>query len=347
VQVVILLVMLGLLLRPALRLRLLPLWFGGGVFLAGLFVLSQPLTFRDAPSALQALGEAPQPDLRQGDRPRRPSSQGRPHQAERLEIAAAQPAPASVLRDTDGLARVELTVEVGADLGTDPAVVERAHGSRTRSATYGFRPCHSDRRGRRKGSPRLSWRVPCSVTTAEPARGASPFDVHVVPHVDVLYRVALSLTGQPADAEDLVQDTLIRAYRAIDRFDGRHPRAWLLTILRHTHLNRVRVRRPDLVRDGESVELTLEISGPAAASAEDVVVSETFEAVVADALACLPDKHRAVIALVDIDGLTYQEAADALGVPRGTVMSRLHRGRARIRTRLGVAGLVSPGRGVV
>ena len=165
------------------------------------------------------------------------------------------------------------------------------------------------------------------------------FDHFVVPEIPVLYRVALSLTGQPADAEDLVQDTLIRAFRAVDRFDGAHPRAWLLTILRHTHLNRVRGRRPVLLRDGESVELTLELVGKPEPSAEEVVVGDLFESVVAEALAALPDNHREVVTLVDIDGLSYQEAADVLGVPRGTVMSRLHRARARIRTRLTAAGL--------
>ena len=165
------------------------------------------------------------------------------------------------------------------------------------------------------------------------------FDHYVVPEIPVLYRVALSLTGQPADAEDLVQDTLIRAFSAVDRFDGAYPRAWLLTILRRTHLNRVRGRKPVLLRDGESVELTLERVGKPARSVEEVVVSDQFEAVVAEALSALPDKHRQVVTLVDIDGLTYQEAADVLGVPRGTIMSRLHRARARIRTRLTAAGL--------
>lgn len=74
------------------------------------------------------------------------------------------------------------------------------------------------------------------------------FAEHVLPHV------ALSLTGQSADAEDLVQDTLIRALRAVERFDGAHPRAWLLTVLRNTHLNRLRGRRPVLMREGESPE---------------------------------------------------------------------------------------------
>ncbi|MFH5822900.1 RNA polymerase sigma factor [Georgenia sp. AZ-5] len=165
------------------------------------------------------------------------------------------------------------------------------------------------------------------------------FNRYVVPEIPVLYRVALSLTGQPADAEDLVQDTLVRAFKAVDRFDGAHPRAWLLTILRHAHLNRVRGRRPLLLRDGESVERNLESSGDWVASAEEVAISEEFEAAVAEALEGLSDRHRAVVTLVDIEGLSYQEAADVLGVPRGTVMSRLHRARARIRATLDVAGL--------
>jgi RNA polymerase sigma-70 factor (ECF subfamily) len=168
---------------------------------------------------------------------------------------------------------------------------------------------------------------------------AAAFDQYVVPEIPVLYRVALALTGQPADAEDLVQDTLIRAFRAVEPLDGAHPRAWLLTILRHTHLNRVRGRSAVLLRDGDTVELTLERIGVPEPSAEEVVVSAVFEAVVAEALAALPDKHRVVVTLVDIEGLSYQEAADALGVPRGTIMSRLHRARTRIRTRLTAAGL--------
>ena len=179
----------------------------------------------------------------------------------------------------------------------------------------------------------------CMTEAARDQKQRLAFDHYVVPEIPVLYRVALSLTGQPADAEDLVQDTLIRAFGAVDRFDGAHPRAWLLTILRHTHLNRVRGRKPVLLRDGQSVELTLERVGKPEPSAEEVVVSDLFESVVAEALAALPNTHREVVTLVDINGLSYQEAADVLGVPRGTVMSRLHRARARIRTRLTAAGL--------
>ncbi len=139
---------------------------------------------------------------------------------------------------------------------------------------------------------------------ARDQRSRLAFDHNVVPEIPVLYRVALSLTGQPADAEDLVQDTLIRAFGAVERFDGAHPGAWLLTILRHTHLNRVRGRKAVLLRDGESVELTLERVGTPEPSAEQAVVSDLFESVVGEAWAALPDKHREVVTLVDIDGLS-------------------------------------------
>lgn len=166
------------------------------------------------------------------------------------------------------------------------------------------------------------------------------FDRYVVPQLAVLYRVALSLTGQPADAEDLVQDTLMRAFRGIDGFDGAHPRAWLLTILRNTHVNRNRARRPVLLRSADAAGALLDHVGPSAPASEDVVLDQQFEAVVAGALALLPAKHLSVITLVDIQGLSYQQAADSLGVPRGTVMSRLHRARARVRAQLDVAGVV-------
>jgi RNA polymerase sigma-70 factor (ECF subfamily) len=168
------------------------------------------------------------------------------------------------------------------------------------------------------------------------------FERHVLPEVEVMLRVAMSLTRNTADAEDLVQDTMIRAYGAIGRFDGRHPRAWLLTILRNANINRHRRRRPELIRDADRADRLLESETPHA-SAEDVVVGETFDATVQSALDHLPDRFRRVVELVDIDGLGYQEAADVLGIPIGTVMSRLHRARHRIRSRLAAAGLV-PGK---
>ena len=164
------------------------------------------------------------------------------------------------------------------------------------------------------------------------------FGRYVLPELEVLARVAYSITRNTADAEDLVQETLLSAYRAIERFDGAHPRAWLFTIMRNAEAKRHRRRRPQLLRDPQG---RLESADPRAAvdSPEEVVVGAQFEAVVSQCLAALPEHHRHVIELVDMDGLTYAEAAEVIGVPVGTVMSRLHRGRTRIRQRLSAAGL--------
>ena len=167
------------------------------------------------------------------------------------------------------------------------------------------------------------------------------FARYVVPEVEVLLRVARSLTPRPADAEDLVQDTLLRAFRGIDGFDGAYPRAWLLTIMRNAEVNRTRRRRPELLDDQDAaLDRLAATDGPGSETPERLVVGETFDAVVADALAALPDRFRQVVMLVDVERLTYMEAAKAMGLPVGTVMSRLHRARARIRQRLVAADLV-------
>lgn len=165
------------------------------------------------------------------------------------------------------------------------------------------------------------------------------FERYVMPELDVLLRVAMSLTRNSADAEDLVQDTLLRAYRAVERFDGRYPRAWLLTIMRNAQVNGVRRRRPELMRDPEAGDRILESQTPHD-SAEQDALREAFDATVEAALEELPDKFQRVIRLVDLDGLSYQEAAEVLDVPIGTVMSRLHRARRRIRARLSDDGLL-------
>lgn len=161
----------------------------------------------------------------------------------------------------------------------------------------------------------------------------------VLPEIDVLLRVALSMTAQPGDAEDLVQDTLLRAWRSIGSFDGRYPRAWLLTIMRNAEINRHRRRRPRLLDDPDTELERYARDRPAGASAEDTVVNRVFDDAVESALADLPDGFREVVVLVDVDGLTYAEAAHILGLPQGTVMSRLHRARTRIRIRLAAAGM--------
>ncbi len=152
----------------------------------------------------------------------------------------------------------------------------------------------------------------------------------------MLLRVATSITRNHAEAEDLVQDTLLRAYRSIGQFDGRYPRAWLLTILRNTHINRNRRRRPELLRDPD---IALDPTrGLASEDRADVCVESEIDARILGAVNALDEPFRRVVELVDVDGLSYADAALALGVPVGTVMSRLHRARSRIRRRLNRAG---------
>lgn len=162
----------------------------------------------------------------------------------------------------------------------------------------------------------------------------------MVPEIDVLYRVALSITRSYADAEDLVQDTLVRAYRAIGRFDGRHPRAWLLTILRNAQVNRVRRRRPDLLHDPDEVTRRAAATEEEAAQPEAAFMVGVLDEHLGAALDALPLKFRQVVDLVDVNELSYQEAAEALGVPVGTVMSRLSRARKRLRDHLAREGIL-------
>jgi RNA polymerase sigma-70 factor (ECF subfamily) len=161
---------------------------------------------------------------------------------------------------------------------------------------------------------------------------------YVLPELEVLLRVARSLTPSTADAEDLVQDTLLRAFRGIDSFDGRHPRAWLLTIMRNANINRTRRQRPALLRDPDAALERLDATQRR--DQAEMFVDAGFDDEVESALAALSEDFRLCVELVDIGGLSYGEASEALGVPVGTVMSRLHRARKRIRDRLDRAGYV-------
>jgi RNA polymerase sigma-70 factor, ECF subfamily len=161
---------------------------------------------------------------------------------------------------------------------------------------------------------------------------ARAFKTYVEPELEVLFRVARTLTGSSADAEDLVQETLIRAFRAIDRFDGQYPRSWLITILRNTNINMSRRRRPDLAEDVASLRGGRPAFGAARElSPEESVLGNILSEDLEAAVNGLPERFRTVLLLVDIDRLTYAEAAEALGTPIGTIMSRLSRARARVR----------------
>lgn len=177
------------------------------------------------------------------------------------------------------------------------------------------------------------------------ASAAARFREYVYPEVPVLLRVARRMTANAQDAEDAVQEALLRAFRAIDRFDGRHPRAWLLTILRNVVRNMYRRTRPLVADSSEEMILQLPATGPDGRNGtEERVLDGVVETEIVEALLALSPAFREVVVLVDVDGLSYKEAAEALGVPTGTVMSRLHRARNKMRKRLERAGYGPSGR---
>lgn len=149
-----------------------------------------------------------------------------------------------------------------------------------------------------------------------------------LPHTRALYGTAFRLVRNPHDAEDLVQETLLRAYKGFDRFAlGTNIRAWLFTIL---HRARADVFR----KKGRSpVTVELEGEGPATPAPQAALASGHEE--LDRALAGLPEVFRAAVVLRDVQEFSYAEIAQILGVPIGTVMSRIHRGRALLREALG------------
>jgi len=151
----------------------------------------------------------------------------------------------------------------------------------------------------------------------------------VMPHARSLYGTALRLTRSPQDAEDLVQETLLRAYRG---FAGYRPnsnaRAWLYTILHRVRTDALRKRG----RSPQTTEMTDE--GPAIAPAHEAVLTSGNEEV-QRALSEVPEVFRSALLLRDVEEFSYDEIAGILGVPVGTVMSRIHRGRASLRRALG------------
>ncbi len=159
------------------------------------------------------------------------------------------------------------------------------------------------------------------------------FEAEALPHLDTLYRVALRLTGEPAAAEDLVQETMLRALRAWRTFQpGTNARAWLVTILRNQFINgwRSRKRAPTAV-DVEAIPELPDVSDP---DPEGRFFRELVDEEVLAAVDALPEDFREVLVLSDMEGLPYAEIAEALAVPVGTVKSRLFRARRILQGRL-------------
>ena len=165
------------------------------------------------------------------------------------------------------------------------------------------------------------------------------FQESMIPHMDLLYNYAFYLTGNREDASDLLQETYLKAFRFFDKFQpGTNAKAWLYRIMRNAYINEFRrlKRIPDHVEYDENV-FTYSAGEGAQKSLNDFVRKidmEMFDDEITDALSSLPEKFKSVIVLRDVQDLPYEEIAEALEIPVGTVRSRLHRGRGILFTRL-------------
>ena len=162
-------------------------------------------------------------------------------------------------------------------------------------------------------------------------------------HMSALYTAALRMTRNPADAEDLVQETYLKAYRGFGGFEqGTNLKAWLYRILTNTFINsyRSKKRRPEESELDEVEDLYLyrRLGGLEAAavgrSAEDELMDLVTDQEVKDAIEALPEQFRMAVLLADVEGFSYKEIAEILDIPIGTVMSRLHRGRKALQKAL-------------
>jgi RNA polymerase sigma-70 factor (ECF subfamily) len=170
-------------------------------------------------------------------------------------------------------------------------------------------------------------------------RPAEEFEEVALVHLDALYGLGLRLTHNRAEAEDLVQEAYLRAFKSFHRFNpGTNCRAWLFTILRNVFLNRIR-RSGREVLEGDARLPAAGLVGLESPGEGGSPEEEFFQTVlhgdVERALKTLPLPFREAVVLADLEGLSYREVAQVLGCPIGTVMSRLSRGRALLRRALG------------
>jgi RNA polymerase sigma-70 factor (ECF subfamily) len=184
--------------------------------------------------------------------------------------------------------------------------------------------------------------TPTPVGREDPERRRS-FEKQMLPHLDALYRSALGMTKNPGDAEDLVQDTFLRAFQFFDQFQGgTNARAWLFRIMTNLYINayRRRTREPERVSydDLEDFYLFNRLSdahGPGSGTTpEQEVVTRIEVDAIREAVNQLPDEYRDTVVLADLNDFSYLEIAEMLQIPIGTVRSRLSRGRRLVQKAL-------------
>ncbi|MDQ3985747.1 MAG: sigma-70 family RNA polymerase sigma factor [Actinomycetota bacterium] len=168
------------------------------------------------------------------------------------------------------------------------------------------------------------------------------FQEEALPLLDSLYGGALRMTRNPADAEDLVQETMLRAYRSFDSFEpGTNLKAWLFRIMTNAYINtyRKKQREPQKVSadEIEDFDLYRELKAHDSryeATPENIVLDSLVDSDILQAIDELPEQFRLAVVLSDVEGFSYAEMAEIMDVPLGTVMSRLHRGRKALQKRL-------------
>ena len=172
------------------------------------------------------------------------------------------------------------------------------------------------------------------------AQRSKRFERDALQYMNQLYAAALRYTRNPEDAQDLVQDTYIKAYNSFHQFEpGTNLKAWLYRVLTTTFINTYRKdqRRPQTsdseLEDWQIAEASSHTSDQGK-STEDVVLENLPDSDIKNALAQIPEEFRMAVYLADVEGFSYKEIAEIVGVPAGTVMSRLHRGRKQLREKL-------------
>lgn len=178
-----------------------------------------------------------------------------------------------------------------------------------------------------------------SQLTRDEKQKQKDFDEEIIPHMDALYNFALRLTSDPNDAEDLVQDTIVKAYRFFSSYEkGTNAKAWMFRILKNSFINnyRKKSKKPSQVDYDEvsSYYETIRAERTETSDLENLMFREMMDDDLSEALTRLPEDFRTVVLLCDVDGYTYEEIANMLDVPIGTIRSRLHRGRNLLKTEL-------------